>query len=105
MKKTALPGGFLLCKMKQIVVFLFLLFSTSHLLVAQKELISATTELIVAKKYDAAHHYLDSILKKNPKNIDALMMKGNVVLNHDADSVPPARFVTEEDQSVFNFKI
>jgi hypothetical protein len=47
---------------------------------AQTGIVPAATQLIVNKQYDAANAYLDSILKKDKKNVDALMMKGNVIL-------------------------
>jgi tetratricopeptide (TPR) repeat protein len=98
-------GGFLFCGMKKILVFAFLLFTIHHSLLAQKELIKTCTDLLVARNYDAADHYLDSVLKKEPKNVDALMMKGNVVLNHDADTTSPAKFITADDESIFSYKL
>lgn len=48
---------------------------------AQQALITHATELITDQKFAAADKYLDSILKTEPKNADALMMKGNVLIN------------------------
>jgi tetratricopeptide (TPR) repeat protein len=90
--------------MKRLLACWSLLF-VQHLLLAQKDVVSAATELIVAGKYAAANHYLDSLLRKQPRNADALMMKGNVVLNHALDTAQPASFVTAEDESVFTSEI
>ena len=87
--------------MKHVFVFAFLLLTTNHLLLAQQEIVSRTTEFIVAKKYDAANHYLDSVLKRNPKNVDALMMKGNVILNRAVENLPSVNDVTKRDESIF----
>ena len=88
--------------MKRIFVFAVSLLTTCQLLLAQKEIVSSTTGFIVAKKFTAANHYLDSVLRKNPKSVDALMMKGNVVLNCALDSAKPMQFITADDASVFN---
>lgn len=68
---------------------------------AQKTVIAAATDLIIAKKYSEANHYLDSLLKKNTKCVDCLMMKGNVLLNAVMDTVSAMQFISEEDESVF----
>lgn len=79
----------------------FFVFVLLHLS-AQKEVVSVTTDFIVAKKFNAANHYLDSVLRKNPKSVDALMMKGNVALNYALDTTKPMQFITADDASVFN---
>jgi tetratricopeptide (TPR) repeat protein len=69
--------------MKQPKSIIFILLSFISLTIsAQQALITQATELITAQKFAAADKYLDSILKVEPKNPDALMMKGNVLLNH-----------------------
>ena len=87
--------------MKQVLLFAFLLFAAYHSLLAQQEIVSRATEFIVARKYDAANHYLDSILKKNPKSVDALMMKGNVILNRAEVNLPAVNEITVRDESIF----
>jgi tetratricopeptide (TPR) repeat protein len=67
------------------VVVLFLAGLYAH---AQTGIVPAATQLIVNKQYDAANAYLDSILKKDKKNVDALMMKGNVILNRELAKQP-----------------
>ncbi len=87
--------------MKQVFLFAFLLLTTFHSLLAQQEVISRTTEFIVAKKYDAANLYLDSILRKNAKNADAMMMKGNVILNRATEKLKTINRITADDESIF----
>lgn len=72
---------------------------------AQKEIISTATGFLTAQKYAAANKYLDSVLKKHPNNTDALMMKGNVVLNFALDTTAPMQFITEDDESIYNNRI
>lgn len=55
---------------------------------AQNVIVKTATDFIVAKQYDAANAYLDSILKKNKKNVDARMMRGNVILNRELSRQP-----------------
>lgn len=56
---------------------------------AQQELIIEVSALIEQEKYRQADQYLDSVLALKPESVDALMMKGNVVLNRVYMSVPP----------------
>ncbi len=86
-------------------VWFLLLGCIVNTLSAQKELISAATGFIVAKDYKGADRYLDSVLKKNPTNVDALMMKGNVILNLAMDTTSPMQFISEADESVFFSKL
>ncbi|MES2619363.1 MAG: hypothetical protein V4615_00815 [Bacteroidota bacterium] len=87
--------------MKQLSVFLFSLFAFHLSLLAQQEIVSTATEFIVAKEYSAANRYLDSILKKNAKSVDALMMKGNVILNRAVENLPAINTITKNDESIF----
>src|SRR5258708_6317596 len=87
--------------MKRFVSFLFFL-KISLNVFAQKEVISVATEFINQNKYDDANHYLDSVLKNDSKNVDALMMKGNVVLNKTYMDLPSAYFINSNDESVFD---
>lgn len=87
--------------MKKYFFFFCTLLSIPHYLLAQKEIISTATELIVAGKFEAADRYLDSLLKKNRKQVDALMMKGNVILNRELRSIPPISLSANADESVF----
>lgn len=94
-------GGFLFCGMKHFCLALLSLFIFQFAGFAQKQVISTATDFIIAKNYKGADRYLDSVLKKNPKNVDALMMKGNVILNLAMDTTRPMQFVSENDESVF----
>ncbi|MDB5282454.1 MAG: hypothetical protein JWO06_1529 [Bacteroidota bacterium] len=82
-------------------VLFFLLFFWSHVF-SQKEIIATATEFITAESYGKANHYLDSILKKHPKNVDALMMKGNVLLNYTWQHTSKHYFNIERAESVFD---
>ncbi len=68
---------------------------------AQKELIATATDFIASRKYSEANAFLDSVLKQNKNNVDALMMKGNVILNAALDSCFAGPTVTPDDESVF----
>lgn len=94
-------SGFLFCGMKRIWLLTLSLFTFHFCAKAQKEIISTGTDYIVAKDYKGANRYLDSVLKKNPKNVDALMMKGNVILNWAMDTTAPMKFITTLDESPY----
>src|ERR1017187_9987287 len=87
--------------MKRVVSFftcaLLCLYSFS-----QQDIISIATGFITHSRYDSAEHYLDSILKKNPKNVDALMMKGNVLLNYSWQNTSKSYFNIERAESIFD---
>ncbi|HRG90165.1 MAG TPA: hypothetical protein PLW44_14160, partial [Chitinophagales bacterium] len=68
---------------------------------SQATAITVTTEFIKQRKWQQASHYIDSVIRKNPKDVDALMMKGNVILNYALDTTPPMQFITEDDASIF----
>ena len=86
--------------MKRILFVVFSLLAAHHSLTAQKEIIDATTQFIVAKKFNTANHYIDSVIRKNPKSVDALMMKGNVILNYALDTAKPMKFVAGKNRAV-----
>lgn len=68
----------------------------------QPEIVVVATGYIQQGKYDVAIAYLDSITKKNPKHVDALMMKGNVILNRDLlNEVAPEVYI-DNDESIFS---
>lgn len=70
---------------------------------AQKELIATATDFISSGNYQAANAFLDSVLKQNKNNVDALMMKGNVILNAALDSSSGKKtWFDENDESVFS---
>lgn len=48
---------------------------------AQTDIVRKIIPLISSERFEEADVFLDSVLQKNPNNADALMMKGNVILN------------------------
>ncbi|MFN8285186.1 MAG: hypothetical protein U0V74_00435 [Chitinophagales bacterium] len=69
---------------------------------AQSVIVTTAGTLIQNNRFDAANHYLDSILKKDKKNVDALMMKGNVLLNKKWTELPTPVALTTNNESVFD---
>lgn len=68
----------------------------------QATAITVTTEFIKHRKWQQASHYIDSVIRKNPKDVDALMMKGNVILNYALDTTPPMQFAHyQSNASIF----
>jgi len=68
--------------MKRIVSFLAIL-HCFFFAFSQREIVPTATEFIRTGNFSEADKYLDSILKIQPQNVDALMMKGNVILNDE----------------------
>ncbi len=69
---------------------------------SQQEIISTATTYITQNNFTQANYYLDSILKKNPKSVDALMMKGNVLLNYSWQNTSKSYFNIEKAESIFD---
>ena len=90
--------------MKQALLVVISILTTQYSLLSQ-DVVSAGTEFIKQHKYQQANRYLDSVLKKTPKDVDALMMKGNVILNYAMDTTKPMQFITVDDASVFTSAI
>ena len=82
------------------IAFILLLVFSS--LPAQQQIISTATDYIAHSQFARADQYLDSILKVNPKTVDALMMKGNVLLNEAWGSGAKSHFNAEKAESVFD---
>ena len=82
------------------LITLLLVFVLS--LSAQQTTISTATEFITHNQFTRANQYLDSILKLNPKMVDAIMMKGNVLLNQAWGSGAKSHFNTEKAESIFD---
>jgi tetratricopeptide (TPR) repeat protein len=83
-----------------VLVLLMIIGSYAH---SQSEVIINTTTLLIAEgKYNDAEKYLDSLIKTDPRSIDALMMKGNVLLNYALIQMPPVRIITPQDESIFS---
>lgn len=67
---------------------------------AQEAIVNQATLLIAEGKYKDAEGYLDSILRAEPKNVTALMMKGNVLLNYVLVETPALHIISPEDESI-----
>ena len=80
--------------------FLLLLFTLTA--AAQQQIITTATDYITHNQFAQADRYLDSILKINPKTVDALMMKGNVLLNEAWGSGAKSHFNSEKAESIFD---
>ncbi|MBS1683139.1 MAG: tetratricopeptide repeat protein [Bacteroidetes bacterium] len=69
---------------------------------AQEAIVNQATLLIAEGKYKDAESYLDSILHAEPKNVTALMMKGNVLLNYALIETPALHIISAEDESILS---
>lgn len=74
-------------------------------LFSQKEIIETATQFILDKKYDVANQYLDSVLKSDKKNVDALMMKGNVLLNKEWAEEPSVEISGNDDEDIYSSSV
>ncbi len=84
-------------------VFILLLFLISGSAFAQSDVIINTVTLCIAEgRYNDAEKYLDSLLKDNPNSIDAMMMKGNVLLNYALMQTPAQNTITLDDESIYS---
>lgn len=70
-------------------------------LFSQSAVVSTSTQFIVEKKYDEADRYLDSVLKADSRNVDALMMKGNVILNKEEPQPADIVITTNEEEYLY----
>ncbi|MBL0309629.1 MAG: hypothetical protein IPP77_08130 [Bacteroidetes bacterium] len=87
--------------MKKYLLLFYSLFFTLGSLVAQKGLVATATDFIVREDYLAANLYLDSLLRADSTNVDALMMKGNVCLNQALGKLPNIKTIAKPDESIF----
>lgn len=78
------------------------LFLASAFCFAQHAVVETASLFIQKKDYTGANTYLDSILKKDKKNVDALMMKGNVILNKKWDESPTPLPLSADNETVFD---
>ena len=81
------------------VIFLLLSFNA---LIAQQTIVATVTDYITHNQFARADRYLDSILRLNPKTVDAIMMKGNVLLNQAWNNGAKSHFNTEKAESIFD---
>ncbi|MFN8311078.1 MAG: hypothetical protein U0T73_14040 [Chitinophagales bacterium] len=69
---------------------------------SQAELVSRVSALIADGNYLQAKLCVDSALQQDPKNVNALMMKGNVLLNYVLSKTEPLYVITADDESIFS---
>jgi len=69
---------------------------------AQNEIINTSSELLQKGEYDLADHYLDSIITAAPNTVDALMMKGNVVLSRALSTQASIALTATNDESIYD---
>jgi tetratricopeptide (TPR) repeat protein len=88
--------------MRSLFLFISILIGASAF--AQSDVIINTATLCITEgRYNDAEKYLDSLLKIDPKNIDALMMKGNVLLNYSIMTTPEMqKAITPPDESIYS---
>lgn len=86
------------------IAYLILILWTSTAC-AQQPIISTVTDFIAHNQFARADQYLDSILQVNPKTTDALMMKGNVLLNEAWNNASKSHFNAERAESVFDSSV
>jgi hypothetical protein len=87
--------------MKKIFVSILLLSGISAF--AQSDVIINTVTLEIAEgKYNDAEKYLDSLIKIDSNSIDAMMMKGNVLLNYTIMQTPTMTTITLDDESIYS---
>jgi len=90
--------------MLRVVAFIGILFFYS-VLAAQQVIVATVTDYITHNRFEQANHYLDSILQINPKTVDALMMKGNVLLNQAWNNAEKSHFNAEKAESIFDSSV
>lgn len=69
---------------------------------AQSEIVKKGIALLSAQNYNEANRYFDSLLAANPKEVDALMMKGNVILNKHLLQSKSPDIVSANDENILN---
>jgi tetratricopeptide (TPR) repeat protein len=84
-------------------LFILIFIGLGYTASAQSDVIINTVTLSIAEgRYNDAERYLDSLLKLDPKSIDVLMMKGNVLLNYEIVQTPPLNIITIDDESIYS---
>jgi len=69
---------------------------------AQSDIVRQGIALLSAKKYNEANQYFDSLLRVNPKEVDALMMKGNLILNKHLMEHKTPDVVSPSDENILS---
>lgn len=82
----------------------FLLFTLIFFCIAAQPsaIINTASDFIRQQKFEEGIQYVDSIMKTDSRNVDALMMKGNVILNRDLWNQPEPQIIVGSDESIFS---
>jgi tetratricopeptide (TPR) repeat protein len=80
--------------------FIFLMLCYGNLF-SQSTVVATATQFIVEKKYEEADRYLDSVLKADKNNVDALMMKGNIILNKEDMEKASIALTVNDDEYLY----
>jgi hypothetical protein len=83
------------------IVLLILLLAVGSVRAQSDVIINTVTLCIAEGRYNDGEKYLDSLLKVDPKNIDAMMMQGNLLLNYALMQTPPLNRITTDDESIY----
>lgn len=89
--------------MKKFFPLLVVLLS-NHIVFAQSAIVKQGIAYISSKNWSAAQSYLDSILAQNPKEVDAIMMQGNIILNKHLVEKEQQPSITSFDEDIFTDK-
>lgn len=89
--------------MKFRLIILCLLAIHVDLYAQQPDVVKTATGFITQQKFDEGLAYVDSVIKADKRNVDALMMKGNVILNRDLWNQPDPEVYTDNDESIYSF--
>lgn len=87
--------------MKTTLPFLFFTIISFCIAAQPSALVNTASDFIRQQKYDEGIQYVDSILKTDSKNVDALMMKGNIILNRDLWNQPDPQVIVTSDESIY----
>jgi len=88
--------------MKKLLFFVLLSLLGASAFAQSDVIISTVTLCITEGRYADADRYLDSLLKIDPNSIDAMMMKGNVLLNYTIMQTPAMNLITADDESIYS---
>jgi tetratricopeptide (TPR) repeat protein len=89
--------------MNKSILFL-LLFLAVNIAYAQSSIVKQSIAFISTQKWTSAKLYLDSILAQSPKEVDAIMMQGNIVLNKHLIEKQQQPTITALDEDIFTDK-
>lgn len=89
--------------MKHTIILLLSFFTFQLCAVAQQSpIVSTASDFIRQQKFEEGIKYVDSIIKTDSRNVDAMMMKGNLILNHDLWNQPDPQLIVGSDESIYS---